>query len=436
MEYVHTFFKINKIKAGEIMPSPRKGIDIVLKISERCNLACTYCYFFFQEMDTHKENTAVIKMSTVEQLVLFVRQAVDEIGLSSVNIGLHGGEPLLMKKSHFENICRTLSEGIKPYCSLKLMCQTNGTLVDDQWLAIFEKYQVHVGVSIDGPKAIHDKSRIDHNGKGSYDETVRGIRMLAEAAKSGRIPSTGALCVANVEADGGELVKHMHQELGIKNFDLLFPREGHDSSLKQQQDKWIRYFKEVLDYWSENQKNNKLYMNTLNRILEMMLTEQHAECLDEYKSMQHNIINVSSEGQLGVDDNILSLDNALLDKNVTIFNTSLNQFLSSQLWQSLITAIDEKPQGCDGCEWFRSCRGGALFNRYQRGKGFKQNTVFCETMDFIHNYIAQYLVDKGLSLEELSNVLSKDPGYLAKNGLNTTIARAAARDVEIIRVSL
>lgn len=99
MEYVHTFFKINKIKAGEIMPSPRKGIDIVLKISERCNLACTYCYFFFQEMDTHKENTAVIKMSTVEQLVLFVRQAVDEIGLSSVNIGLHGGEPLLMKKA-------------------------------------------------------------------------------------------------------------------------------------------------------------------------------------------------------------------------------------------------------------------------------------------------------------------------------------------------
>ncbi|WKE65633.1 radical SAM protein [Gallaecimonas kandeliae] len=385
-------------------------------------------------MDTYKENTAVIKTSTVEQLVVFVKNAIDDVGLESVNIGLHGGEPLLMKKSHFEKICKILSDGLSPYCSLKLMCQTNGTLIDDEWVNIFEKYQVHVGVSVDGPKDIHDKNRIDHNGKGSYEETVRGIRILSDAAKQGRIPSTGALCVANVDYNGAELVKHMHQELGLHNFDLLFPREGHDSNILSQQDKWIDYFKGVIDYWSTQQKGGKLYINTLNRIFGMLMSEQYAGRVDEHKAMQHNIINVSSEGQLGVDDNILSLDGTLLNKEVNIFNTSLNQFLHSELWQSLIKAVDEKPDACEGCEWYRSCRGGALFNRYKKAEGFKDKTVFCKTMDFIHTSIAQYLSDKGLTLEEMSDVLSKEPTYSARDGLNTNIVQVVDKGNEILRV--
>lgn len=418
------------------MPAPRKGIDIVLKISERCNLACTYCYFFFQEMDTFKDNSAVIKTATVKQLVHFVKEAIAELGLESVNIGLHGGEPLLVNKARFASICEILQQGLSEHCHLKLMCQTNGTLVDEEWIDIFAKYKVHVGVSIDGPQDIHDLYRIDHNGKGSYHETVRGIKMLAKASQQGIIPPTGALCVANVDYDGAELVRHMHQDLGITNFDLLFPREGYDSQLLAQQDKWVKYFDGVLDYWFTQQKGRKLCMNTLNRIFSMLMSGTYSEKTDEYKAMQHNIINISSDGVLGIDDNILSLDNNLLNKNTTIFNTSLNKFMQQPLWQSLISAVDEKPESCDGCEWYRSCRAGALFNRYKKGEGFGNKTVFCQTMDHIHNRIAEYLVHHGLSIEEMADILATAPTFKAKDGLNTTLAARYERSQDILRIQL
>jgi uncharacterized protein len=416
------------------MPSPTKGVDFVLKISERCNLACTYCYFFFQKMDTFKDNTAVIKLKTVHQFVAFINQGVKELGITSINIGLHGGEPLLIKKSRFSQICQILRNGISKEISLSLMCQTNGTLIDDEWVDIFDKYNVNVGVSIDGPKHIHDKYRIDHNGKGSYEETVRGIKLLQKAAKEGRIPSTGSLCVANIDYNGEELVKHMHEDLGMHNFDLLLPREAYDSNIEDQQDKWIAYFQGVLNYWLSIKKENTLSMSTLDNIFSAFISSESAKRLDEQKSMLHNVINITSEGQIGLDDNILSLDNNLLDKSKNITNTSLKQFIASPIWQQLIKAVDEKPDGCDGCEWYRTCRGGALFNRYQKGNGFKNKTVFCKTMDYIHLTIAQYLIDRGLKVDELAERLNLTPIYIAAEGVNTTPEKIVNN--EIVRVSL
>ncbi|ACJ27837.1 Arylsulfatase regulator (Fe-S oxidoreductase) [Shewanella piezotolerans WP3] len=403
------------------MKSPTKGIDIVLKISERCNLACTYCYFFFQEMDTFKENTAVIKMKTIDQLVEFINKGYDELGIQSINIGLHGGEPLLIKKEHFSSICNRLRENITPEVHVNLMCQTNGTLVDSEWISIFEQHKVNVGVSIDGPKHINDKYRIDHNGKGSYDQTVRGIKLLQQAQKDNKIPSTGSLCVANVKYNGKELVKHIHEDIGINDFDLLFPREGHDSDIKDQQDDWKTYYKDIIDYWLSKKDRSNLRISSLNKIFNALISEASAEVLDEQKSMQHNIINISSEGQIGIDDNILSLDKRLLDKNKTIFNTSMKEFISSPIWQELIKAVDTKPQACKGCEWYRTCRSGALFNRYQKSNGFDNNTVFCETMDYIHISISEKLVQHGLKVSEIAKILDTPPQFLAKDGINSNV---------------
>jgi uncharacterized protein len=397
-----------------------RSIDIVLKISERCNLACTYCYFFEQENNSFQTNSPIFSKKNIHQLVEYIKQGVTELNLKSVRIGLHGGEPLLMPKKRFDYLCGYLREHLDEITELKLGIQTNGVLVDEEWVDIFEKHQVATGVSIDGMKESHDQYRLDHNGKPSYDKSVEGLKLLQKAKREGRIPGAGILCVANPDFDGGETVKHIVEELGGKNFNLLLPREGYDGTLWLDQDKWIRYFESAMHYWLyESELGPKgIKIRMLSNVLQAMLTDEGAELVDLYNSNQHNIITISSEGEVGTDDNLISIDNSFYGDNRTIFNSSMQDLIAGEQWQMLINAVDHVPEKCESCEWFRSCRGGMFFNRYSNKDKFNRQTVYCETMDFIHTYIAEYLLSLGEPLESISSRLEQTPFHHAKDGLN------------------
>ena len=78
-----------------------KNLEIILKLSERCNLYCTYCYFFNRGDQSYKDNPPVISQFTIESLILFIKNACVQYPLKKVIFDFHGGEPLLMKKPIF-----------------------------------------------------------------------------------------------------------------------------------------------------------------------------------------------------------------------------------------------------------------------------------------------------------------------------------------------
>ncbi len=173
--------------------------------------------------------------------------------------------------------------------------QTNGTLVDDEWVDLFAKHQVMVGVSIDGPKDVHDASRPDRRGRGSYDTTVRGLRLLQAA--SGRIPPTGVLCVANADLDGREVLRHFSEELGVSGLNLLLPRQGHDDNTRAAQ--WTRYFSEIIDYWMNSAQTKPIRVYMISEIMNAMMSEQNAQRLDFRRANRHNVITISAEATWG-----------------------------------------------------------------------------------------------------------------------------------------
>src|SRR5437762_11588332 len=74
-----------------------------------------------------------------------------------------------------------LIDSLKPVeIELTHAFQTNGTLIDDAWCAFFAEADVNVGVSIDGPKRLHDINRRSRSGHGTFDKTIAGIRRLRE----------------------------------------------------------------------------------------------------------------------------------------------------------------------------------------------------------------------------------------------------------------
>jgi len=88
-----------------------------------------------------------------------------------------GGEPTLLGLDFYKRVV----ELQRPYAGQKEITnslQTNGTLLDDEWCAFLKENNFLVGLSLDGPKEIHDRYRKDRGGKGSFDKVMRGLKLL------------------------------------------------------------------------------------------------------------------------------------------------------------------------------------------------------------------------------------------------------------------
>lgn len=399
-------------------PDPVNSLDVVLKVAERCNLACPYCYYFYQENELHKGSAAFMSEATARAVASFLRHGVQEHRIAHLYIGLHGGEPTLLPKARFDQICTILRDALDDVTTVHFAMQTNGTLLDEEWIELIDKHQILIGVSIDGPPHIHDAARPDHRGRGSYEAAVRGLRLLQGAFASRRVRPTGLLCVANPEHSGAEVVRHIVEDLGVRSFNLLLPREGYDSDVWKPQSRWIAYFDEVFRYWAQaSRPGHSIRIGLMSDIMLGMMSETSATRLDHRRSNRHCVITITGQGLLGPDDNVMALDKALCRDDLSVHNTTLTELFASPIWRALVDAVDTPPERCARCEWYRTCRSGDLFNRYSRATGFANPSVFCETLDFLHTKMAQQVVQRDGGVEQLSEILRTPPRTWARDYL-------------------
>ncbi len=386
------------------------SFDIVLKVSERCNLACPYCYYFYQEYDGNA-NAAIIKPAVVAALPDFIKRSVEKYKFDRVNIVLHGGEPLLLKKSRFDQLCTFLRESLEGTIDVTFATQTNGVLIDDEWIDLFAKHDIKVGISIDGTPELHNKLRPDHNGRGSYDDAVRGLKMIQQAVADGKIEKAGALCVVHSDVDADAYLDHLINGLNVHSPSLNYPRGAWDDLSTLEWDNEVEKYRKMVNYWLANFVFPKFhYVRGISDYMLAIMSDKGAYRNDLRSATRHFIATISSEGALMVDDNLLGIDEFFADKSLNIFENTLDDLFETEQWQKLTWAITQKPLECEGCPWYRSCRSGELFNRYSKVAGFSRKSAICKTLTMIHEEVASYLLRNNLlTLEELSERLEKSP---------------------------
>jgi uncharacterized protein len=140
-----------------------------------CNLDCKYCFFLSKEMLYPGSR---FRMAD-EMLEIYIRQLLESQPGPDVSIAWQGGEPTLMGLDFFERSIELVKKYRRPNQQVGFTLQTNGTKIDDQWAAFLARHEFLVGLSVDGPRELHDAYRVDKGGQGTFDQVMQGWRAMA-----------------------------------------------------------------------------------------------------------------------------------------------------------------------------------------------------------------------------------------------------------------
>jgi uncharacterized protein len=144
----------------------------------------------------------------------YLRQLIDAHARSpEVTVAWQGGEPTMMGLDFFRRSVELAEKHRMPHQRIGYTIQTNGTLIDDEWAAFFKDHDFLVGVSIDGPREIHDAYRVDKGGKGSFDRVMAGLTHLRGAEVEWNALTT--IHAAN-QKHGREIYRFLRDECGAR----------------------------------------------------------------------------------------------------------------------------------------------------------------------------------------------------------------------------
>jgi uncharacterized protein len=152
-----------------------QGIHVVTKpIGPVCNLNCEYCFYLEKKELFGLEEK--YRMSD-KVLATFIANYISSQPTPEVAFVWQGGEPTLLGVDFFKKVIELQRQfsGLK---TISNSLQTNGTLLTDEWCAFLKKHNFAVGISLDGPREVHDRYRRDPKGKGTFTRVMQGLRLL------------------------------------------------------------------------------------------------------------------------------------------------------------------------------------------------------------------------------------------------------------------
>lgn len=159
-------------------PLPRvpRTFHIMTKpIGPICNLDCTYCFYLEKEKLYPGSHDFKMTDATLEN---YVRQYIAQQDSAEISFAWQGGEPTLMGLDFFKRVVELQAKHCPPGKRVSNALQTNGTLLDEDWCAFFKQHGFLIGLSVDGPKELHDRYRVNKGGRGTHDQVMRAWQML------------------------------------------------------------------------------------------------------------------------------------------------------------------------------------------------------------------------------------------------------------------
>lgn len=336
----------------------------ILKVTERCNLNCTYCYMFNQNDRSYVDMPGRMQSATAQKAVARIAEYCYCSNLTTFNLIFHGGEPTLWPISNFKSILKDISRW--PQIDWKLSMQTNGLKLDTSLLELCRESDIAVGVSIDGPQYYNDSRRIDRHGNGSYDRIMKNVIAALEAGYGDVL--IGFLSVANTQIPPDVYLKWV-RSLPLKKVDVLWPIEYNYESPPWGSSDFLEYaknplygawFSDLFRLWFELD-DPSCYIRIFYETIEVFLgSRSHGDFL---KNTYIPAFVIDSNGQISHSDYVRGYKHGWGQSALNIFEHTISQFEATPVVQYLLNLGNYLPIECANCDHKLICGGGFVPGR-------------------------------------------------------------------------
>lgn len=359
---------------------------LVVKIAERCNLNCHYCYIYNHEDQSWRVRPKLMSDAVFEQMLLRMREYCDRHAPHQMGLTFHGGEPTLVGARRFDAMA-SKARALLGDRLFGISLQTNGTLVTDRWCEVLRRHGVRVGVSIDGPPAVHDAARVDHRGRGSHAATARGLRRLSEA---GLVPSV--LCVIVPGQSGVDAYDHF-RALGMRRINFLLPDVSHDNKARFYGDYGptpvADYLIPVFDRWMAEDDPDVMVRLFWGLIRGMLGGAQET---DAFGNPLMSYLVIETDGAIEALDALRVCDAGVAASGLNVASHGFDDLTQgAPLVNRFVHEGVPLCGTCGACPERDICGGGYLPHRYARATGFDNPSVWCADIKRLIAHIRQRL---------------------------------------------
>jgi uncharacterized protein len=263
--------------------------------------------------------------------------------------------------------------------------QTNGTLIDDEWIDLFEEHHVRWGVSCDGPPSAHDVYRRTHDGRTTSAQVERAIQLGVARRRAGGESLSGVLAVANPATPGAEMIRYFHG-LGVPFLDLLLPDANTVHAPfyapKYTNEDLLRYYLEAFEAWAAIDDPG-FEVRIFTEIMQGLFGERSE--LDMLGAELSSIVVVESDGSYEFVDVMHICGAEYIQTPFSLQNAPFSAYMAY--------AQEKLPQACETCRTcpvFHACGGGYLPHRFD-GKDFDNPSYYCDVLMPLIAHVYGYL---------------------------------------------
>jgi uncharacterized protein len=351
--------------------APRIDV-VVVQPTPFCNIDCTYCYL------PSRNDKTLIAQSTVRNL--FEKLFGSGWASPSVNVIWHAGEPLVAPIAFYREAFEAI-ERLRPReIDIMHSFQSNGMLLTPAWCDFIEEWRVDIGISIDGPRPLHDRHRVTRSGQGTFDKTIAGVRLLRERG----MPFHTISVLSRDSLDAADEMYEFFAAEGIDHvcFNVEESEGQHSSDMLAVGDVRTRFRAFLTRFWQLARASDKVKFV---REVDTMISAVFRPNAAPFRNQQVEPLAMLNVDCLG---NVSTFSPELLGYKQAEYNDfiignidtdSMEQIRDSRWLVAMQRDIDAGIEKCRAsCEYFSICGGGAPMNKLTENGSFNSSkTVFC-----------------------------------------------------------
>lgn len=352
-------------------------VDMLIKpASGLCNMRCQYCFYTDVAENRAVKSFGIMTEETQKELVKKALAYAD----GHCGFAFQGGEPTLAGLDFF---CRQVDlekrynfKGVNVTNSI----QTNGLAINEEWARFLSENHFLVGLSLDGPREIHDAHRHDRAGGGTFDRVMETVKLFNRYKVDYNI-----LTVVNkTVAQNAKKVYSFFRSCNFKYLQYIECLDPFDACQREYSltpEDYEQFLKVTFDeYYRDFQRGKYISVRTFDNYITMLMGNPPESCGMNGVCTAYNLVEANG--------NVYPCDFYVLDQYLlgNIHTHTFADFASSAVAKDFVAESFHVEDACRRCKWYRLCRGGCKRCREPFVNGRPGLNRFCKAYQGFFQY--------------------------------------------------